>query len=81
MTSFHMDSLFTNIPLEKTINIFVEKLFENNTKVNNLAKECFQSLLKLVTLHSFFNFDGKYYKQKDGIAMRSPLGPTLANVF
>ena len=41
MTSFDMESLFTNIPLEETINICVDKLFENNTKVNNLTKESF----------------------------------------
>ena len=33
------------------------------------------------TLDSFFIFDGKYYKQKDGVAMVSPLGPTLAKGF
>ena len=81
MTSFDIESLFTNIPLEETINICVDKLFENNTKVNNLTKESFRSLLELATLDSFFIFDGKYYKQKDGVAMGSPLGPTLANVF
>ena len=30
---------------------------------------------------SFFIFDGKFYEQFDGVAMGSPLGPTLANVF
>ena len=30
---------------------------------------------------SFFIFDQKYYKQCDGVAMGSPMGPTLANVF
>ena len=25
--------------------------------------------------------DGKFYEQCDGVAMGSPLGPTLANVF
>ena len=38
-------------------------------------------MVELVTVDSFFIVDGKYYKQKDGVAMRSPLGPTLANVF
>ena len=35
----------------------------------------------MATLDSFFIFDGKYYRQKEGVAMGSPLGPTLANVF
>ena len=30
---------------------------------------------------SFFIFDGKFYEQYDGVAIGSPLGPTLANVF
>ena len=29
----------------------------------------------------FFLFDGKYYEQIDGVAMSSPLGPVLANIF
>ena len=28
-----------------------------------------------------FSFDGKMYKQIDGVAMGSTLGPTLANIF
>ena len=30
---------------------------------------------------SFFNFDKKYYKRCDGVAMGSPLGPLLDNVL
>ena len=30
---------------------------------------------------SIFIFDGKFYEQRDGVAMGFPLGPTLANVF
>ena len=82
MISFHIEMLFTNIPLEATINICDDELFKNKTnKVNNLTKEYFSSLLKLTTLDSFFIFDGKYYKQKDGVVMGSTLDPTLANVF
>ena len=69
MTSFDIESLFTNILLEETINICVVKRFENNTQVNNLTRESFRSLLELATLDSFFIFDGKCYKQKDGLAM------------
>ena len=31
--------------------------------------------------NKFFNFDGKMYKQIDGVAMASQLGPRLANAF
>ena len=53
MTSFDIEALFTDNPLEETVNICVEKLFQNKTKVNNLTKECFQSFLELVTLDYF----------------------------
>ena len=55
MTSFDTESLFRNIPLEETINIFVDKLFKNNTEVNDLTKESFRSLLELAT-YTIFSF-------------------------
>ena len=41
MNSFRIEPVFTNIPLEETINICVYKLFENYTKVSNLTKASF----------------------------------------
>ena len=41
MTSFDIEPLFTNIPLDETINICADKLFKNKTKVNSLTKESF----------------------------------------
>ena len=35
ITSFDIEPLFTFIPLGETINISADKLFKNNTKVNN----------------------------------------------
>ena len=37
------------------MNICVDKLFENKTKVSDLTKESFQTLLELATL-DFFHF-------------------------
>ena len=38
-------------------------------------------LLVFATRRSHFVFDGQYYDQVDGVAMGSPLGPVLANIF
>ena len=54
-------------------NICVGKLFKTKTKVNNSTIESFRTLLEMPTLDFFFIFDVKCYKQKDGVAVSSPL--------
>ena len=82
MISFDVESLFTNIPLEETCNIILESLYpNNNTIVNGLSRKQFKELLSLTTGNSYFLFNKKLYQQIDGVAMGSPLGPTLANIF
>lgn len=49
--------------------------------VCGLNKSQFRKLLELATKDSFILFNKKYYSQIDGVAMGSPLGPTLANIF
>ena len=81
MVSFDVESLFTNIPLDETINICVDRLYSRKKKVRGLLKRHFKELLTLATKSSCFLFNGTYYSQVDGVAMGSPLGPTLANLF
>ena len=81
MVGLDADSLFTNIPLEETIDICANTLFENTEKVESLSKIEFKELSFLATKESYFIFNGKLYKQVDGVAMNSPLDPTLANAF
>ena len=68
MVSYDVLSLFTNVPLHETIDILARKAFENCFNENDL-------------LHVATKFDGALYEQTDGVAMGSPLGPLLANVF
>ena len=75
------DSRFTNIPLDETIDICVNQLFENIDTVEGFTKSELNQLLCLATKESYFIFNGLLYKQIDGVAMGSPLGPSLANAF
>ena len=79
MESLDVDPLFTNIPLEETIDICTNTLFENTEKVEGLSKIEFEELLSLATKESYFVINGKFYKQVDGVAMVSPSVPTLVN--
>ena len=81
MASFDIQSLFTNIPLDETINICVDLVFHKKKKVKGMLKRHFKQLLTLSVKSSCFLFNDVYYKQVDGVAMGSPLGPTLANLF
>ena len=77
--SLDVESRFTNIPLDGTINC-INNFFSNNDAVHNFIKGDLRELLRFAYYESFFTFDNDYYSQLDG-AMRSPLGPTLANAF
>ena len=81
MASLDVESLFTNIPLEETIDNIINDLFFTNDKVHNFEKEELKELLTFAANESFFIFDGEYYTQIDGVAMGSPLGPKLVNAF
>ena len=77
MASLDVDSLFTNVPIDETIEICVKELFKSNQTVSRLNNK----MLSLTTKENVILFDQKYCSQIDGVAMDSPLGPTLANIF
>ena len=80
--SLDVDALFTNIPLDETIDICVKKLFKTpDTLVEGISKNEFCDLLDLTSKESFFTFSNKFYIQVDGVSMGSLLGPVLANIF
>ena len=81
MASMDVESLFTNIPLTETIRNCVNDLSSNNFCSGKLSRKDLYESLKLATIESSFIFDNKLCKQIDGVAMGSPLGPTLANDF
>ena len=82
MASFDIQPLFTNIPLDETINICVcgDRAFQNKRKVKGLLKRHFKQLLTLAVKSSCFVFNN-YYTQIDGAAVGYPLRPTFANLF
>ena len=65
-------------PLEKTLEICSNTLFENTERNEDLSKLEFKELLSSATKESSFMFNEKLFKQVDGVAMGSPFGLTLA---
>ena len=54
----------------------IQQLIELNSE-----REGLKHFLTFATNDFFFIFDGKYYTQTDGVAMGSPLGPTLVDTI
>ena len=82
MVSLDVTSLFTNVPLQATIQLILEKIFPNdNDLFHNFSKPDFRKFLELAVLDTNFIFNNTVYKQTDGVAMGSPLGPAFANIF
>ena len=81
LCSFDISSLFTNIPLEETIQICADSLYESNLTPPIMDKDVFIELMNIATTSVEFSFNNKIYKQIDGVAMGSLLGPALANIF
>ena len=81
MASLDVDSLFTNVRLDEAIEICVNELFKSSLTVSGLNKQQVLEMLSLTTKENVILFDQKYYSQIDGVAMDSPLGPTVGNIF
>ena len=85
LVSYDVSALFTNVPLEETIQILANKAFNQNwfneTYNLNITQEDLVELLRVATKHQLFQFNGSLYEQIDGVAMGSPLGPLMANTF
>ena len=80
LVSYDVTSLFTNIPLQETIDIAINLIFNHNPNLNITKKEL-KKLFLFATSQAHFIFNSKFYNQIDGEAMGSPLAPVLANIF
>ena len=78
--SYDVTSLFTNIPLEETIHLTIELLFETKPDLKIVRKDL-QKLFQFATSQTNFLPNGTMYNQVDRVAMGLPLAPILANIF
>ena len=81
LISFDVKSLFTNVPLDFTIDLILKRIYEDNEIQTNIKKKDMKQVLRLCTKNVRFSYDGTIYQQCDGIAIGSPLGPALARIF
>ena len=83
MVSFYVKSLFTNIPLNKTIiKVCLDRLYRRDLNCKlSIPEKTLDKLLRLYVSDNTFLFNGKVYTQTDGVAMGNCLAPILADIY
>ncbi|XP_064109604.1 uncharacterized protein LOC135217568 [Macrobrachium nipponense] len=82
MASFDVESHFTNVPVDETIDFILETIFVNDDDVfQGFSKVDFKKLLELAVRDTAFVFNDEVYVQVDGVGMGNPLSCTFADIF
>ena len=81
MMSFNVKSLFTSIPLNKTIKITLERINDWKEVDTDIPKAIMKEMLLLSTKDVYFLFEDDIYQKADVIAVGSPLSPILNFIF
>ncbi len=90
LVSYDVESLFTKVPVDDTLQIVERRLRTLITTEEGLAQyeetttltvDAFMALLRLVVKDFYFMWHGQLFRQKQGLPMGSRLSPVLANIF
>ena len=80
--SLDVDALFTNVPLEPLLGFLHRKHDQGGLPLPpGYTILGFLDLIRLCVGSSVFSFNGKFYKQKQGVTMGSPLAPAMACLY
>lgn len=81
MESFDIVSLYTNIIFKDTWKICTDVLYRAHQGTVLILEVLFLKFTRSATEGVEFSFKNTTYSQVDGVALRSPLRPVLANIF
>ena len=81
MVSFDVKSLSTNVPLDQIIDIILRRIYDHKELDTSITKSEMKEMFTLCTKNVHFTYNRKIFVQTDGVAMGSPLGPVLADIF
>ena len=83
LVSFDISSLFTNVSINRSIQVIQRKLEQDNTLANRttLSPNKVAELLEVCLRSTYFSYGGDFYKQREGAAMGSPVSASVANLY
>ena len=79
--SYDVESFFTSIPVEETINYIVDRTYVRKEIEPLCKKLIFKKLLFKLTKGCVFSVSGKLLKQVDGCPLGGPLSVVLSDIF
>ena len=79
--SFDVESLFTNVPLQRTLKIIIDRIYNKKLVKTKLKKSTLRKLIRDTCTKTVFSCNNKLYEQTDGVSMGGSLGPVLANII
>ena len=71
LVSFDVTSLFTNVPLDFTIDIILKKIYRDKKIRTKIKKEEMRELLEICTEDMHLAFNNRIYKQNNGVYGKS----------
>ena len=81
LCSFDISSLFTNVPPTETIQVCADALYSSKHPSAPFLRQIFVELMEMATSFLEFSFNDILPRQINGVAMRTLLGPALADIF
>ena len=79
--SFDVESLFTNNPLERTLQIIERRAYDEKELSTKLKRSTLRNLVRDTCKKTIFSCNDVYYEQTEGVSMGGSLGPVLANII
>ena len=81
VVSFDVESYFTNVPLQRTLKINVDRIYDKKLVKTKLKKSTLCKLICDTYENRLFLQHYKLYDQTNGVRMGVVLGPLLANII
>ena len=79
--SYDIESLFTNIPINDTIDYILDQIYVQHKLKPICSKLIFKRLLIKLSTEVTFTFNSKFCKQTDGCTMGGPLSVTSSDMY
>ena len=80
LVSYDVDSLFTNIPVGKTIDYIIHQIYNKKKVPQICSKTIYRHLMYKLITECAFQFNQNLFRQTEGCSMGGPLSVTLVDI-